>query len=69
MCRLRYNKVQAARDVFYMQTLLEAEKGSVILGQNKMVSLEEIFKFEGVVSNKQIERDVHSSAQPSSYDS
>ena len=25
MCRLRFNKVQAARDVFYMYTLLEAE--------------------------------------------
>jgi hypothetical protein len=36
MCRLRYNKVQAARDIFYMHTLLEAEKGSVILGQNKV---------------------------------
>jgi MFS family permease len=36
MCRLRYNKVQAARDVFYMHTLLEAENESVILGQNKV---------------------------------
>ena len=26
MCRLRYTKVQAARDVYYMHTLLEAEK-------------------------------------------
>lgn len=26
MTRLRYNKVQAARDVFYMHTLLEAEE-------------------------------------------
>lgn len=36
MCRLRYNKVQAARDIFYMNTLLEAEKESMILGQNKV---------------------------------
>ncbi len=36
MCKLRYNKVQAARDVFYMHTLLEAENQSMILGQNKV---------------------------------
>lgn len=40
MCKLRYNKVQAARDIFYMHTLLEAEKASKMLGQNK---LSEIF--------------------------
>lgn len=40
MCALRYNKVQAARDIFYMNTLLEAENESVILGQSK---LKEIF--------------------------
>lgn len=33
---VRYNKVQAARDVFYMYTLLEAEKASVTLGGNKI---------------------------------
>ncbi|CAG8957526.1 hypothetical protein HYFRA_00010392 [Hymenoscyphus fraxineus] len=36
MCRLRYNKVQAARDIFYMHTLLEAEKETMILGQSKV---------------------------------
>jgi hypothetical protein len=36
MCKLRYNKVQAARDIFYMHTLLEAENQSLILGQNKV---------------------------------
>ncbi len=36
MCKLRYNKVQAARDVFYMHTLLEAENQSMILGQSKI---------------------------------
>lgn len=36
MVRLRYNKVQAARDIFYMHTLLEAEKESMVLGQNKV---------------------------------
>lgn len=36
MCKVRYNKVQAARDVFYMYTLLQAEKESVILGGNKI---------------------------------
>lgn len=36
MCRLRYNRVQAARDIYYMHTLLEAERASVILGQNKV---------------------------------
>lgn len=40
MCTLRYNKVQAARDIFYMNTLLEAEKESMVLGQSK---LKEIF--------------------------
>jgi hypothetical protein len=38
MCRLRYNKIQAARDVFYMHTLLEAES-SMKLGQNKIKEL------------------------------
>ncbi|KAE8445497.1 hypothetical protein EG329_013387 [Mollisiaceae sp. DMI_Dod_QoI] len=36
MCKLRYNKVQAARDLFYMYTLLQAEEESVILGGNKV---------------------------------
>ncbi|KAH0543899.1 hypothetical protein FGG08_001800 [Glutinoglossum americanum] len=35
MCRLRYTKVQAARDVFYMNTLLEAES-KMKLGQSKI---------------------------------
>lgn len=35
MCRLRYNKVQAARDLFYMNKLLESEKG-MSFGQNKI---------------------------------
>lgn len=38
MCRLRYNKIQAARDVFYMHTLLEAES-KMTLGQNKIKEL------------------------------
>jgi hypothetical protein len=36
MCRLRYNKIQAARDIFYMHTLLEAEKETRALGQSKV---------------------------------
>jgi hypothetical protein len=36
MVKLRYNKIQAARDVFYMHTLLDAENQSMILGQNKV---------------------------------
>jgi len=36
MCRLRYNKAQAARDVFYIYTLLEAENESLVLGQSKV---------------------------------
>jgi sugar porter (SP) family MFS transporter len=36
MCKLRYNKVQAARDVFYMHTLLEAENESMKIGQSKV---------------------------------
>ncbi|KAI9675091.1 MAG: hypothetical protein M1817_001499 [Caeruleum heppii] len=38
MCRLRYSKVQAARDVFYMHTLLEAESGMKV-GRNKIMEL------------------------------
>ena len=39
MEKLRYNKVQAARDVFYMHTLLEAEKESMILGSSQIVEM------------------------------
>ncbi|KAI1906475.1 hypothetical protein LOZ61_006660 [Ophidiomyces ophidiicola] len=38
MCRLRFNKIQAARDLFYMHTLLEAES-RMKLGQPKIVEL------------------------------
>ena len=39
MVRLRYNKVQAARDVFYMHTLLDAENELAFEGQNKLFEL------------------------------
>ncbi|KAF4625198.1 hypothetical protein G7Y89_g12970 [Cudoniella acicularis] len=39
MCTLRYNKVQAARDIFYMNTLLEAERETMILGRNKVMEI------------------------------
>ncbi|KAL5340384.1 hypothetical protein BJX70DRAFT_396892 [Aspergillus crustosus] len=38
MCSLRFNKVQAARDMYYMYTLLEAEN-SMKLGQNKLLEM------------------------------
>lgn len=38
MVRLRYNKIQAARDVFYMAELLKAEE-SIQMGQNKLLEL------------------------------
>lgn len=38
MCKLRYVKVQAARDAFYMHTLLEAES-EIQLGRNKVLEL------------------------------
>ncbi|KAF2711944.1 hypothetical protein K504DRAFT_372680 [Pleomassaria siparia CBS 279.74] len=38
MCKLRYNKIQAARDVFYMAELLRAEEGMRI-GQSKAKEL------------------------------
>ena len=38
MVRLRYSRVQAARDVFYMHTLLEAES-DMKLGQSKLLEL------------------------------
>ncbi|KAI9832322.1 MAG: hypothetical protein M1826_002008 [Phylliscum demangeonii] len=38
MVRLRYSKVQAARDIFYMHTLLEAE-ANMQLGRSKLLEL------------------------------
>jgi MFS family permease len=38
LCRLRFAKVQAARDLFYMHTLLKAES-EMKLGQNKILEL------------------------------
>ncbi|KAE8145652.1 hypothetical protein BDV25DRAFT_144448 [Aspergillus avenaceus] len=38
MCSLRFHKIQAARDLFYMHTLLEAENG-MKLGQNKILEM------------------------------
>lgn len=38
MIRLRYNKIQAARDLFYMAELLKAEE-QIRIGQNKMFEL------------------------------
>ncbi len=38
MCRLRFNKVQAARDLYYMHKGLEAEQ-SIKLGSNKVAEL------------------------------
>lgn len=38
MVKLRYNKVQAARDVFYMHTLLEAEED--LKANKKNIALE-----------------------------
>ena len=35
-CQLRYKKVQAARDLFHMDTLLQAEKEAVTIGQSKI---------------------------------
>jgi hypothetical protein len=39
MCCLRYNRIQAARDMFYMQTLLEIEGQNMIEGVNKVREL------------------------------
>ena len=39
MCRLRFSKIQAARDLFYMHTLLEAESTIVIEGRWKILEL------------------------------
>ena len=39
MVRLRYNKVQAARDVYYMHTLLEAEREVEANQGNKVTEL------------------------------
>jgi len=38
MSRLRYNKIQAARDIFYMAELLKAEE-AVEYGHNKVLEL------------------------------
>ncbi|KAI1646487.1 uncharacterized protein F4817DRAFT_316729 [Daldinia loculata] len=36
ICKLRYEKVQAARDLFYMDTLLQIEKETMQIGQSKI---------------------------------
>jgi hypothetical protein len=37
ICRLRHEKVQAARDLFYMHTLLQAERDAMSIGsQNRL---------------------------------
>lgn len=38
MCRLRHHKILAARDIFYMHTLLEAET-DVMHGRNKFIEI------------------------------
>lgn len=38
MCRLRYNKIQAARDLFYMSELLKAE-AEIQMGQSKLFEI------------------------------
>jgi sugar porter (SP) family MFS transporter len=38
MCRLRYNKIQAARDQFYMAELLKAEEG-IQMGRSKLLEI------------------------------
>ena len=38
MCRLRYNKIQAARDLFYMSELLKA-KEDIQMGQSKLFEM------------------------------
>lgn len=38
MCKLRYNKIQAARDIYYMHTLLEAEN-EIKHGRNKFIEI------------------------------
>jgi MFS family permease len=37
IARLRYEKVQAARDLFYMQVLLEAEKEAMSIGKTSRI--------------------------------
>ncbi|KAI1471190.1 uncharacterized protein F4812DRAFT_467375 [Daldinia caldariorum] len=36
ICQLRFEKVQAARDLFYMDTLLQVEKETMHIGQSKI---------------------------------
>ncbi|KAL8671853.1 MAG: hypothetical protein Q9168_003669 [Polycauliona sp. 1 TL-2023] len=38
MCKLRYNKIQAARDIYYMHTLLEAEN-DIKQDRNKFIEI------------------------------
>lgn len=39
ICQLRFEKVQAARDLFYMDTLLQVEKEAMQIGQSKIKEL------------------------------
>lgn len=44
ICKLRYSKIQAARDLFYMHTLLEAERETMdTVGRSYGAKLREIF--------------------------
>lgn len=37
VCKLRFEKVQAARDLFYMHTLLEVEKETMTIGRTARI--------------------------------
>ncbi|KAK7948210.1 uncharacterized protein PG986_009096 [Apiospora aurea] len=39
ICQLRFEKVQAARDLFYMDTLLQVEREAMTIGQSKIKEL------------------------------
>ncbi|KAF2994768.1 hypothetical protein E8E14_001894 [Neopestalotiopsis sp. 37M] len=39
VCQLRYEKVQAARDLFYMDTLLQVEREAMNIGRSKVLEL------------------------------
>lgn len=54
ICRLRFEKVQAARDLFYMDTLLQVEREAIHIGQNKIKELLTVRRNRNAVVASQI---------------
>ncbi|KAK6081290.1 hypothetical protein SCUP515_02978 [Seiridium cupressi] len=54
ICQLRYEKVQAARDLFYMDTLLQVEKEAMNIGRSKVKELFTVRRNRGAMVASEI---------------